>query len=73
MRCTFYRLDQVLHVVVAQPWRQTQFPWMNRELLSIRLPGAHQTQPKKVVHCRLQVSARSANLAAKQLGDILDK
>jgi len=46
---------------------------MNRELLSIRLPGDHQTQPKKVVHRCLQGSARSANLAAKQLGDILIK
>jgi len=46
---------------------------MNRERLSIRLPGAHQTQPQKVVHRRLQGSPRSANLAAKQLGDILVK
>jgi hypothetical protein len=37
----------------------------------IRLPGDHQTQPKKVVHCRLQGSARSADLAAKQFGYIL--
>jgi hypothetical protein len=46
---------------------------MNQELLPIRLSGGHQTQPKKVVHRRLQGSARSANLASKQLGNILIK
>jgi hypothetical protein len=46
---------------------------MNQELLSIRLSGDHQTQPKKVVHRRLQGSARSADLAAKLLGNILIK
>jgi hypothetical protein len=46
---------------------------MNQELLSIWLSGDHQTQPKKVVHRRLQGSARSANLAAKLLGNILIK
>jgi len=44
---------------------------MNQERLSIRLSGNHQTQPKKVVHRRLERSARSANLAAKLLGNIV--
>jgi hypothetical protein len=44
---------------------------MNQERLSIRLSRDHQTQPKEVVHRRLQGSARSAYLAAKLLGNIL--
>jgi hypothetical protein len=44
---------------------------MNEEPLSIRLSGDHQTQPQKVVHDRLQRGAGSANLAAKQLGNII--
>lgn len=73
MRCTFQCLDQILHVVVAEPGGQPQWPGVNYERLSFSLPGHHQAQAQKVIHGRLQRGAGPTELAAQQLGDVVIK
>jgi hypothetical protein len=73
VRCTFQCLDQILHVVVAEPGGQPQWPGVNYEWLSFSLPGHHQAQAEKVIHGRLQRGAGPTELAAQQLGDIVIK
>ena len=73
MRGTFYGLDQVLHIVVAQSRRQTQWPGANHEWLSLRFSGDHQPHSKKVVHRSLQRGAGSPDLAAKQFSHVFIK
>src|SRR5271155_407820 len=61
------RLDQILHVVVAEAGRQPQGPGMDHERLGRGFRGNHQAEAKKMVYARLQRSAGTPKLPAQEL------
>jgi len=71
MRRTFYRLQQLLNVIVGEPGRQPELPRRHNKWLARRPFGGHQPEAKKMIDDCFEGRAGASALVSQQPGNVV--